>query len=275
MIERRARPGLETSTHNSGVIHAGLYYPPGSLKARSVRRGPRATVSRFAPRPSVPHVQVRQAGRRARGGRGCARARARGRRRPTASRVTHVDRAFVHAREPHVAAAEALWSPETGWLEAERVRARARSAARRPRRRRPERHDGRRRSNREPDGAPTVVTPHERIEAEAIVNAAGSACRRGLTAGGRRGVPDFSVSRRIRRARAEGAAPGARSRLSRAAGVGPRPRRAPHANAGRRGLDRADDPLSGGRGDYENNRLPLEAFWSRRGRCCRPSRSMT
>ena len=33
VIERHARLGLETSTHNSGVIHAGLYHPAGSLKS--------------------------------------------------------------------------------------------------------------------------------------------------------------------------------------------------------------------------------------------------
>ncbi len=39
VLEATGEIGSETSSRNSEVIHAGLYYPPGSLKARLSRRG--------------------------------------------------------------------------------------------------------------------------------------------------------------------------------------------------------------------------------------------
>src|SRR5438067_1280114 len=40
--------------HNSGVIHAGLYYKPGSLKARNCAEG-REAMFRFCEEHNIPH----------------------------------------------------------------------------------------------------------------------------------------------------------------------------------------------------------------------------
>jgi L-2-hydroxyglutarate oxidase LhgO len=53
LLEQEPREGLGLSTHNSGVLHAGLYYPVGSLKATTCVRGA-ALARAFAARHGVP-----------------------------------------------------------------------------------------------------------------------------------------------------------------------------------------------------------------------------
>ena len=43
LIEKESEVGLHQTGHNSGVIHAGVYYAPGNLKADFCQRGAKAT----------------------------------------------------------------------------------------------------------------------------------------------------------------------------------------------------------------------------------------
>jgi L-2-hydroxyglutarate oxidase len=53
VLEKEAKVAMHQTGRNSGVIHAGLYYKPGSLKARACGRG-RALLERFCEEHSVP-----------------------------------------------------------------------------------------------------------------------------------------------------------------------------------------------------------------------------
>ena len=54
VLEKEAEVGQHQSGHNSGVLHCGLYYQPGSLKARLAVTGIRQMIA-FCQEHSIPH----------------------------------------------------------------------------------------------------------------------------------------------------------------------------------------------------------------------------
>lgn len=56
VVERHPHAGMETSSRNSEVIHAGIYYAPGSLKAQLCREGSKVLYSYCAER-NIPHAR--------------------------------------------------------------------------------------------------------------------------------------------------------------------------------------------------------------------------
>lgn len=57
ILEAEERFGTQTSSRNSEVIHAGLYYPPGSLKARLCVAG-RESLYRYCTERSIAHRPI-------------------------------------------------------------------------------------------------------------------------------------------------------------------------------------------------------------------------
>jgi L-2-hydroxyglutarate oxidase LhgO len=123
LIERHERFGVETSSRNSEVVHAGIYYPVGSLKARLCARGNRSLYA-WCETHGVPHARLgklivavseeeepkldqilRQA---------------------VENGVTSLQRFApnqVRRLEPHVRATHALWSPDTGIVDSHQLMA--------------------------------------------------------------------------------------------------------------------------------------------------------
>jgi len=114
VVENRDGVGEETSSRNSGVIHAGLYYPVGSLKALTCVEGRERLYARCE-REAIPHrkcgklVVATDAAERAQLEQLHARGLANG-----AGALRLLDQAELLALEPNVRAVAALLSPETG-----------------------------------------------------------------------------------------------------------------------------------------------------------------
>jgi glycerol-3-phosphate dehydrogenase len=118
LVEKHSRPGMETSTHNSGVIHAGIYYPAGTLKARLCVKGVPLMYD-FCATHGVPHEKcgklIVATSDHEVGTLEALLATGLGNGVPG---LRMVDNAFITRTEPNIRAVAAIWSPETGRLDA-------------------------------------------------------------------------------------------------------------------------------------------------------------
>ncbi|MGZ3586362.1 MAG: L-2-hydroxyglutarate oxidase [Candidatus Limnocylindrales bacterium] len=121
ILEKETELAAHQSGHNSGVLHAGLYYAPGSLKARLCREG-KAELERFAEAHAIPFER-------------CGklvvaldeielpRLEAL-RERATANAVPGLEAVGperIRELEPHAAGRRGLWSPTTAIIDFRRV----------------------------------------------------------------------------------------------------------------------------------------------------------
>jgi len=119
LLEALPRVGMVTSSRNSGVIHSGIYYAPGSLKARCCVDGNRLTYE-FCAAHDVPHKRTGKfiVATSAAEEEQLHALVARGRENGVAG-LELVTAATLHQHEPHVAGRAALRVPSTGLLVSE------------------------------------------------------------------------------------------------------------------------------------------------------------
>ena len=130
VLEALPKIGMGASTRNSGVIHSGLYYPPGSLKARHCLRGNQLTYE-FCAAHGVPHRRTGKlviASSPAESEELAALMKTGETNGVESMRI--IDRAGIRAREPHVEGFQAIDIPSTGIVGSEElVKAYARIAS--------------------------------------------------------------------------------------------------------------------------------------------------
>src|SRR5262245_23233619 len=123
VLEAEGRLAAHQSSHNSGVIHSGLYYRPDSLKAQTCRAG-REAMYRFCAEEGIPHRQDGKLVVATRPAEVAAleQLEVRGR----ANGLTGIRRLGpeeLREREPEVAGLAGLWVPETGVVDFAKVAA--------------------------------------------------------------------------------------------------------------------------------------------------------
>lgn len=121
ILEKEGDLATHQSGHNSGVLHAGLYYAPGSLKATLCREG-KLEMERFAESHAIP---IERCGKLVVALDESEMPRfAALRDRATANEVPGLEEVGaerIAEIEPHAAGIRALWSPSTGIIDFRRV----------------------------------------------------------------------------------------------------------------------------------------------------------
>src|SRR4051794_3745959 len=121
VLEREPAVAAHQSSHNSGVVHAGIYYRPGSLKARLAVSGARELYA-FCEAHDIPHercgkVIVATSPREL----GALDELERRGRENGVPGLQRIGAAGIAEHEPHVRGVDALWSPNTGIVDFARV----------------------------------------------------------------------------------------------------------------------------------------------------------
>jgi L-2-hydroxyglutarate oxidase LhgO len=121
LLEKESGPGKETSSRNSEVIHAGIYYPTGSLKARLCIEGSQRLYA-FCERHAIPFQRigkvivatspVEEPAIEDLGRQGIENG---------AQGLIMLTRDDLQKREPHVTGVSALFSPQTGIIDSHRL----------------------------------------------------------------------------------------------------------------------------------------------------------
>lgn len=176
LLEKERRVGAHQSTHNSGVLHCGLYYQPGSQKARLAVQGIRQMVA-FCRSEDVPHdvcgklVVATREEELPRLDELLRRGQANG-----LQGLRRLSPAEIRSHEPHAAGLAAARVPEEGIVDYDAVCARLADRLR-EREGRIELNAAVRRLERRP-GAWIAHTTRGPFEADWIVNCAGLHCDR-------------------------------------------------------------------------------------------------
>jgi len=114
VLEKNGSHGLETSSRNSEVVHAGIYYPPGSLKARLCVEG-RELIYEICASHGIPY---RKTGKliiaAAEDGVESLEVLFENARQNGVTSVSVLDQAEVNRLEPNITAFAAIHSPDTG-----------------------------------------------------------------------------------------------------------------------------------------------------------------